>query len=380
MKDKKFDTKAVHFSTIRESEVASKVQPIYQTTAYSFKDLDDIEDYFRGNKPYLYSRVDNPNNDDLAAGVARLEEAPSGAATSSGLSAILCAVLAVAQNGDHIVACDDLYGGTYHLFASELKTFGIDVTFVSFADQQSIQEAIRPNTKILYSESITNPLLRVEDITGMVELAKKNNFVSMIDNTFATPYLIQPYVQGVNVVIHSATKYIAGHSDVTAGIIAGDQNIIAKAKEKMANLGCNLGPFDAWLAARGLKTLSVRMERQVKNAASLAQVLAEHQAVKKVYYPQSANEKGNGAIVTAELSEKADIEAFFQNLSWIKIVATLAGVETSVSYPLGTSHRSMPAELIKKLGITKHVVRISVGIEDIEDIIYAFTNALDHSL
>nr|WP_322114337.1 PLP-dependent transferase [Fictibacillus sp. KU28468] len=125
MKDKKFDTKAVHFSTIRESEVASKVQPIYQTTAYSFKDLDDIEDYFRGNKPYLYSRVDNPNNDDLATGVARLEGAPSGAATSSGLSATLCAVLAVAQSGDHIVACDDLYGGTYHLFASELKTFGM---------------------------------------------------------------------------------------------------------------------------------------------------------------------------------------------------------------------------------------------------------------
>ncbi|MED2972184.1 aminotransferase class I/II-fold pyridoxal phosphate-dependent enzyme [Fictibacillus sp. B-59209] len=380
MKDKKFDTKAVHFSTIRESEVASKVQPIYQTTAYSFKDLDDIEDYFRGNKPYLYSRVDNPNNDDLATGVARLEGAPSGAATSSGLSAILCAVLAVAQSGDHIVACDDLYGGTYHLFASELKTFGIEVTFVPFADQQSIQEAIQPNTKILYSESITNPLLRVEDIHGIAELAKKNKVISMIDNTFATPYLLQPYVQGVNVVIHSATKYIAGHSDVTAGIIAGDQDIVQKAKEKMANLGCNLGPFDAWLAARGLKTLSVRMERQVKNAAWLAEVLKEHPAIKKVYYPESVSMQGNGAIVTAELSDDADIEGFFRHLSWVKIVATLAGVETSVSYPLGTSHRAMPDELIKRLGITKHVVRISVGIEDKGDITEVFQNALNHAL
>ncbi|WP_354005870.1 PLP-dependent transferase [Fictibacillus terranigra] len=240
-----------------------------------------------------------------------------------------------------VVACDDLYGGTYHLFGSELKSFGIDMTFVSFS--------------------------------GLVEMARKNNVISMIDNTFATPYLIQPYVQGVNVVIHSATKYIAGHSDVTAGIVAGDQDMVQRAKEKMANLGCNLGPFDAWLAGS-------RMERQVKNAAALAQFMKSQQAIKKVYYPESASTKGNGAIVTVELDEKANIEAFFRHLSWVKLVATLAGVETSASYPLGTSHRNMPDELIKQHGLTKHVVRISVGIEDIEDIQDAFSAALNQSM
>ncbi|EIT84395.1 Cys/Met metabolism pyridoxal-phosphate-dependent protein [Fictibacillus macauensis ZFHKF-1] len=377
MKKQQFDTKTVHFGNNRSQSPVSKVQPIYQTTAYTFKDLEDLESYYSGEHDFLYSRINHPNSDDLGAGVAALEGAEDGVATSSGLAAILAAVVAIVKSGEHIVACNDLYGGTRHLFAHELQSFGIEVTFVSFTEEAAIKAAIQPNTKLLYSESITNPLLRVENIEKMVATAKEHKLLTMIDNTFATPYVLQPLRSGVDMIVHSATKYIGGHSDVTAGVVVGAHEHIARVKEKVANLGCQMGPFDAWLACRGLKTLSIRMERQISNAQQLATFLQGHTSVKTVYYPTNVSEKGAGAIVTIELQPLVSIHAFFKHLSWIKIVATLAGVETSVSYPIGTSHRSLPAEVAASLGITKNVVRISVGIEDIEDIKEAFKEALD---
>lgn len=369
MSDMSFHTKTVHQSKKISKNFNSKVTPIYQTSSFSFDNLDQLESYFHGETPYLYSRYGNPNTDELGSAVAALEGAEAGVAASSGMSAILSALLSVAKNGDHIVACDDLYGGTYHLLDQEIRSFGIDVTFVSFANEEEIRAAIRPNTKLLYTESITNPLLRAENIPLLVKIAKEHKLITIVDNTFATPFLLQPYVDGVDLVVHSATKYLGGHSDISAGIVVGRDDIIQVAKQKVVSLGANLSPFEAWLTCRGIKTLALRMEKQTSNAQFIADTLRENENIAKVYYPNNVSEQGNGAIVSIELAPHCDIRSFFSSLGWIKIVPSLGGVETAVSYPLGTSHRNLPKAAQEKLGINERFVRISVGIEDGQDII-----------
>ncbi|OIU69841.1 trans-sulfuration enzyme family protein [Rossellomorea aquimaris] len=376
----KFTTKVVHSQLKGTEEIRSKTTPIYQTSAFSFKSLEELEGFYKGKSPYLYTRTGNPNTDELGGMVAALEGAPAGVATSSGLSAILAAVLAVVQTGDHIIAAEDLYGGTFHMLKEELKGFGIETTFVDFSSREEIEQAITPQTKLLYSETVTNPFMRVEDIPQLVELAEKHNLKTIIDNTFATPYLRQPYLEGVDLVAHSATKYIGGHSDITAGVVTGNEDLVKKAREKVVNMGSNLSPFEAWLTARGAKTLGLRMEAQARNSGILADNLRSNRHIKHVYYPDNLSEKGHGAIVTIELDASCDISTFFKSLGWIKIVPTLAGVETTVSYPLGTSHRALPKEAQQKLGINTHVVRISLGIEDAEDIVAQFNEAIEKSV
>lgn len=375
---KKFETETVHFSKNIDPRNESKTMPIYQTSAFVFQDLDDLESYYQGEKDYLYTRTGNPNTDELGTGVALLEAAEAGAAASSGLSAILAGILSVVKSGDHIVASEDMYGGTFQLISGELSSLGIESTFVSFEKADQIQKAIRPNTTLLFSESITNPFLRVESINQMVTVAKDNNLVTMIDNTFATPYLLQPHLKGIDLVAHSATKYIGGHSDVTAGVVVGRSSHINKVREKIVNFGLNLSPSEAWLACRGLKTLAVRMEKSNRNASVLAEFFGGSRNI-KVFYPEFVSEKGNGAIVSVDLGAQYDVHRFFKNLSWVKIVPTLAGVETTVSYPLATSHRAVPKETRDKLGITEGLVRISVGIEDEGEIVDAFHRALERS-
>ncbi|WP_147803355.1 trans-sulfuration enzyme family protein [Alkalicoccus halolimnae] len=371
-----FYTKNVHFPNKENAHEVSKTKPIYQTSAFSFTDFDDMENYFDGDKAYLYTRMGNPNSDDLGKGVAELEGAEMGVASAAGLSAILAGVLAVAKTGDHILATQDLYGGTWSMFSNDLKDFGIEVSFIDMEDRGAIESAIKENTVMLYSESITNPLLRVEDIEGLAKIASANKLYLMIDNTFATPYLIRPHEVGADIVAHSATKYIGGHSDVTAGVVSGSKELMTKAKGKVSMLGSNIGPFDAWLSVRGLKTLSVRMAKQCENAEALAKALNSQPGIAKVYYPKAASQTGNGAVVTIELEEDVDIMEFSKNLGWIKVVPTLAGLETSVTYPVATSHRPLPEETREKLGVTKQMIRISVGIEDERDIIDTFSEAL----
>jgi cystathionine beta-lyase/cystathionine gamma-synthase len=372
----RFETEVLHSVKKNKKPIKSKVTPIYQTTAFTFEDLDELEGFYHGEGNYLYSRVANPNTDELAEAVAALEGAPVGVATSSGLSAILAGVLAVVKNGDHIVAAEDLYGGSFHLLQGELSQFGIEVSFVSFSDASSIEAAVQPNTKLLYTESITNPLLRVQDLDEFVQIAKKHGLITLVDNTFATPYHCQPYTKGVDIVIHSATKYIGGHSDVTSGVVVGRKDLVEKAKAKVVNLGANVSPFEAWLTTRGLKTLALRMARQSSNAKALAEALRTNPLVEKVHYPFEHGENGYGAIVTIKLSKDLNVNEFFKNLSWVKIAPTLAGVETSVSHPVITSHRALPPEAREALGITFEVVRISVGIEHAEDIISVFEQAI----
>jgi cystathionine beta-lyase/cystathionine gamma-synthase len=377
---KKFETEILHGRKKSNSKITSKVTPIYQTSAFSFKDLDELEGFYHGNGQYLYSRVGNPNTDELGEAVARLEGAPAGISSSSGLSAILAGVLAVVKNGDHIIAADDLYGGSFHMLKEELNQFGIETSFVSFDNLAEVEKAIKDNTKLLYTESITNPLLRVEDIKRVVELAHKHQLNTLVDNTFATPYHCQPYSMGIDLVVHSATKYIGGHSDVTIGVLTGREDLVASARAKVVNLGTNVSPFEAWLTCRGLKTLALRMKAQSSNAKKLAEALLHNTFVEKVYYPFEQEKDGYGAMVTIELSKSVDINHFFRSLAWIKIAPTLAGVETTVSHPLTTSHRSLPPEACEALGITKEVVRISVGIEHADDIIAQFEQAIEKSL
>ncbi|MFT4414704.1 trans-sulfuration enzyme family protein [Fredinandcohnia humi] len=378
--EKRFETKLIHSIKKGNQPIRSKVTPIYQTSAFTFDSLEDLEGYYQGEGNYLYSRTGNPNPDELGQMVAAIEGAPAGISTSSGISAILAGVLAVVKSGDHIVAADDVYGGTFHLLKEELHQLGIETTFVSFDDLLSVEKAIQSNTKLLYTESITNPLLRVENLSAVVELAKKYNVMTLVDNTFATPFHCNPYEMGVDIVIHSATKYIGGHSDVTSGVVVGSYELVAKARAKVVNLGANVSPFEAWLTARGLKTLALRMKTQSLNARKLAEALRDNQNVAKVYYPFQEDQAGYGAMVTIELSKIVDVSQFFTSLSWVKIVPTLAGIETTVSHPLKTSHRALPPEARVALGITNELVRISVGIEHPDDIISVFEQAIEGSL
>lgn len=375
--EKKFETTLLHSGLKHSKPIKSKVSPIYQTSAFTFGNLEELEGYYQGEGNYLYSRTGNPNPDELGTTVAMIEGAPSGVATSSGLSAILAGVLSVARSGDHIVAADDLYGGSYYLLKEELEQLGIETTFVTFSKLDLVEQSIKPNTKLLYTESVTNPLLRVEDLASVVKLARKRGIATLVDNTFATPFHCNPYKLGFDLVIHSATKYIGGHSDVTAGVVVGREDLITKARAKVVNLGANLSPFEAWLTCRGLKTLALRMKCQSDNARQLAEALVKNENVTKVYYPF---EEGIGAMVTIELGKDVDVSQFFKSLSWVKIAPTLAGIETTVSHPLKTSHRALPLEATEALGITMEVVRISVGIEHAEDIISIFEQAIQKSI
>ena len=356
------DTKSVHTAGMEERTIRPKVMPIYQTSAFSFSSLEELEGYYEGNGTYLYTRTANPNTDALGQTVAQLEGAPKGVAASSGMSAILAGILSVAEAGDHILAAEDVYGGTFHLLKEELRKLGITVHFADFSESGTIEQILVdfPEVKLMVSESITNPFLRIEDIEGLVQLKNQYGVKVMIDNTFATPYTFTPYTQGVDLVVHSATKYLGGHSDVTSGVLVGDPALIEEATKRVVNLGMNLSPFEAWLTIRGIKTLALRMEKQNANAQAIADFLQDKA---RVWYP------GKGAIVSFELPETADVSAFFSSLGWIKIVPTLAGVETTVSYPFGTSHRALSAEEKARIGVTERVVRLSAGIEGIEDIL-----------
>lgn len=356
------ETKSVHTATMKERTIQSKVMPLYQTSAFSFASLEELEGYYEGNGTYLYSRTANPNTDALGQTVADLELAPKGVSASSGTSAILAGILAVVKTGDHILAAQDVYGGTFHLLKEELVLMGIQVHFADFSNIGEIEQILIdfPEVKLIFSESITNPFLRLEDIEVLCKLKRHYGVRVMIDNTFATPYTMTPYSLGADLVAHSATKYLGGHSDVTAGVLVGDAELISIAEKRVVNLGLNLSPFEAWLTIRGIKTLALRMKAQTENAQVIAAFL---EGKARVWYP------GIGAIVSFELPETVDISKFFSSLGWIKIVPTLAGVETTVSYPYGTSHRALSAAEKEKIGVTRQVIRLSAGIEGIEDIL-----------
>jgi len=363
--------------------ISPKTTPIYQTSVFTFDDLNELEAYFElpGNS-YMYSRYANPNSDELANEVNLLEGGAGAIVTSSGMSAILTAILAVCKAGDHVLCAEEIYGGSASLLTQELSRIGIEVTYVPSADTYSFDELVRPNTRLFLAETMSNPLLLVFDIKRLAEQTRKYNIKLVIDNTFATPVLTKPLMLGADIVIHSVTKYLSGHSDVTAGVV------ICKAEEDrqrvqkvMMIYGLNLSPFESWLAARGLKTLRLRMKQHCYNALVVAEYLASHKMVEQVWYPgliahpqhKLAYEQGSGmygGMLSFKIADDTEaVNRFMRGLEHIPFAPSLAGVSTSISYPLGTSHRSLTKEQQQKIGITAGVIRLSVGVEEPEELL-----------
>lgn len=367
-----------------------KTTPIYQTSVFTFADLNDLETYFeQPGQRYMYSRFGNPNTDELAAEVNKLEGGAGAVATSSGMSAIFTAVLTYCQAGDHVLCAEEIYGGSSLLLAQELKRLGITVSFVPTEHTYELAPYIQDNTRALLAETISNPLLTVLDVARLAVVCQAHRVKLIIDNTFASPVITRPLTLGADLVMHSVTKYLAGHSDVTAGvIIAQGEEDAKRIRQIVMYYGLNLSPFEAWLAARGLKTLRLRVKQHSANALEIARYLNQHPRVRRVYYPgldkhpqhQLAQAQGGGlygGMLSFQISDEWDkVNAFMRALPTIPFAPSLAGVTTSISHPLKTSHRAFSAEQQAKLGITLGLIRLSVGIEEVAELIRELDTAL----
>ncbi|WP_299824923.1 aminotransferase class I/II-fold pyridoxal phosphate-dependent enzyme [uncultured Pontibacter sp.] len=368
-----------------------KTTPIYQTSVFTFDDLSALELYFeQPGQNYMYTRYGNPNTDELAQEVNKLEGGIGGVVTSSGMSAILAAVLAVCKAGDHVLCAEEIYGGSAALLSQELTRIGIEVTYVPSEDMYTLKKYTKANTRLMLAETMSNPLLQVLDIAKLAQETKKLSIKLVIDNTFATPVLTKPLALGADMVMHSVTKYLSGHSDVTAGVVVCQQEEdLQRVQTVMKIYGLNLSPFEGWLAARGLKTLRLRMKQHCSNALAIAQFLQQHPKVEQVWYPgleahpqhalakQQGQDMFGGMLSFRIKDEKEAVNRFMQGLTSIPFAPSLAGVSTSISYPMGTSHRSLSTQQQQKLGITTGVIRLSVGIEEPEELIAELEQALE---
>ena len=386
----KIDTLAVHAGAKAcPSDTRSKVSPIFASSVWSFDSLEQIDDVYEHRASgYVYSRISNPGVEQLEQAVALLEGAEAAAAYSSGMAAIAMALLAELKAGDHVVAHQVLYGGTYALFMNEMSRFGVEVSFADFTDLAAVRAAVLPNTKVLYVETICNPLMEVIDIPEVARMAEKTGAKVYVDNTFASPVHCQPLLAGADVVIHSATKYLNGHSDITGGVVAGSKEFIDRVKKVGTTYGPTLSPFDAWLVLRGVKTLAVRMERHSANAQALAEFLAQHPKVTQVHYPGLPSSKtyavarkllagGCGGMLSfAVAGGVEEASSVIRGLQLTELVPSLAGPSTTVSHPGKTSHRAIPLQERQAYGVGDDLIRVSVGIENIDDIIADFAQVL----
>jgi cystathionine gamma-synthase len=380
-------SRAVHAGHPKKAHEALS-PPIVQTAVYVYEDLEDYDSVARGDSPgHYYSRISNENVAMLAEAVADLEGAEAGVATSSGMAAILVGISALAPRPCPVVAPLDLYGGTWVLFRQELEPAGYTLRAVDFGDLDAVGRALQ-GAGLVVCETITNPLVRVADLEAICGMAKALGVPVLVDNTFATPILCRPLELGATMSVHSATKYIGGHSDLTAGVTVGSTTDVRKAAGRASLLGTTLGPFEAWLAVRGLRTLPLRVERMSANALALAQALQDAQRVEAVHYPTlpgSAQEElarrllphGAGGMLAVQLEGgRPAVQRLLDRFRMVSFAASLAGVETTVSHPEVTSHRNLTAAERKALGIGPGTLRISAGIEDAADIIEDFLQGL----
>jgi cystathionine beta-lyase/cystathionine gamma-synthase len=365
------------------------VMPIYQTSVYDFPDLDVVDNVWEGKQSgYIYGRYGLPNTTALEQIVARLEMGAAALASASGMASIMVAFTTLLQSGDEVVVAQDSYGGTVSLAAKELPRFGITPRLVTDTRPHAIQSVLNSKVKALIVETISNPLWNVVDILALVEVCRGKGVKLLVDNTSATPYLIRPLTMGADVVIHSATKFLGGHHDVTAGILVGGAEFISRARDIAIRLGPSLAAFDAWLAVRGIKTLALRMERSCANAIAVARFLQAHRNIRHVFYPgldghpqhelvrRTMNGNG-GAMLSFDM--KGDIktaETFVKKLEMIRFAPSFGGLTTTISHPAKTSHRSLSASQRLEVGITDTLMRVSIGIEDADDIIRDLDNAL----
>lgn len=365
-------TKLIHGGIVGDETTGAVSTPIYQVSTYKQQAVGK----FNG---YEYSRTGNPTRHALEVLISDLEGGKAGFAFGSGMAAI-SSVMMLFSKGDHIVLTDDVYGGTYRVMTKVLNRLGISSTFVDTSDIKLVEKAIEANTKAIFLESPTNPLLKVTDIEAVAKLAKEKGLLTIVDNTFMTPYFQQPIKQGADIVLHSATKYIGGHSDVVAGLV-----VVASAKLEedlhfiQNAVGAVLGPHDSWLLIRGLKTLGLRMEEHNVNARIIAEFLACNEMVTKVYYPGLAahpgyelmkiQASGFGGMISFDVGSEKKADELLAKLRYFTLAESLGAVESLISIPARMTHASIPRERRLDLGITDGLVRISVGIEDVNDLL-----------
>lgn len=371
----KFNTKTIHGGQHHEKITGAVMPPVFQTSTYV---------QTSPGKPvgdYEYSRAANPTRTALEDALASIENGAKGLAFSSGLAATDC-LLRLFKAGDEVIAMDDLYGGTYRLFTKLYKDSGIIFHFVDMNDLEKFESLINENTKLVWVETPTNPLMKLADIEAIAKITKKNNLLFAVDNTFATPYLQKPLDLGADVVMHSATKYLSGHSDVIAGaLIIKDKTLAEELHFKQFATGATLGPMDSFLVLRGIKTLHLRVQRHCENGEKVAQFLNQHPAVERVYYPGLASHpyheiakkqmSGFGGMVTFTFKSGKKEEAikFLENLKVFTLAESLGGVESLANHPALMTHASIPEDKRKEVGISDDLVRLSVGVEDIDDLI-----------
>lgn len=356
--------------------------PIYQTSTYEQQGLGE-------NKGWEYSRTGNPTRAALEALIAELEGGTAGFAFGSGMAAIT-AVLSLFKSGDKVLISSNVYGGTFRVLDQVFRHFGIAYDIADTTDIPTFEKAIDPSVKAVLVESPANPLLTVTDIAAVAAAAKKHGALTIVDNTFMTPYLQRPLTLGADIVVHSATKYLGGHSDLVAGLAVVKDAALAERLAFVQNsTGGVLGPFDSFLLIRGIKTLAVRMDRHTANAEKAAAFLKEHPAVKKVYYPGLPDAQGyeinrrqaknGGAMISFELKENYNIRTFFKSLHLIALAESLGGVESLVCHPASMTHASVPYEVRQKVGITDGLIRLSIGIENIDDLLADLAQAIKES-
>lgn len=371
-------TKLLHNRHKFDSLTGAVSVPIQHASTYHQPSVDEFG-------PYEYSRGSNPTRDALDEAIAELEGGCRGFSFGSGMAAISTCFMLLSK-GDHVVITDDVYGGTYRIITQVLNRYGIEHTFVDMTNLIEVEKAIRPETKVVYLETPSNPLMKVTDIAAVAKIAKKHGCLTYVDNTFMTPVLQRPLELGADVVLHSATKFIGGHSDVVAGLAVVKDEALAKEIAFLHNaFGAILGVQDAWLILRGLKTLHVRLKQSSEAALAIAQSLLEIPAVEEVYYPglpshsgyaiQQAQASGAGAVLSFRLKDRDAVRSFVEHVQIPVFAVSLGAVESILSYPATMSHGSMPPEERAKRGIHDGLLRFSVGLEDPQDIIQDFTQA-----
>ena len=388
-----FGTKAIHAGNVKDAQYGALTTPIFQTSTFVFDSCEQGGRRFAGEESgYIYTRLGNPTTSVLEAKIAALENGEACVAAASGMGAISSALWTVAAAGKHIIADGTLYGCTFALLNHGMTRYGVEVSFVDTSDLDEVRKALKPNTCAVYLETPANPNLKIADIAAVAALAHGYNkdITVICDNTFASPYLQRPLELGADVVVHSATKYLNGHGDVIAGIVVGKADFISQCR--MFGLkdmtGAVMSPFDAFLIARGLKTLDIRMERHCANAQKVAAFFTSHPAVAKVYYPGLDTFPGHeiaakqmklpGGMISIELkADRAAVAAALNKLQLCTIAVSLGDAETLVEHPATMTHSTYSAEELAAAGISEGLVRISVGLEDPEDIIDDFKTVLD---
>jgi len=365
-------TKAAHIGLERETRTGAVTVPIYQTATFRHPGLGQ-------STGYDYSRSGNPTRQALEEGMALLEGGCRGFAYASGMAAIT-SLMFLFRQGDHLIVTEDLYGGSYRLFEKLFQQFGLTFSYVDTSDAELVRQAIRPNTRALFVESLTNPLLKVADIEELSVLCKAHGMLCIVDNTFLTPYLLRCFDLGADITIYSGSKYLAGHNDTVCGLVAvKDPELAERVYFHQNGAGAVLGPQDSWLTIRGMKTLTIRLDRQQENARALAEWLTLHPQVSKVYYPGLPDHpghdlmkkqcKGFGAMIAFAVTEPHLVNRLLMNTRLISFAESLGGVESLITFPQVQTHADIEPETLERLGINHLLLRLSVGIEDKDDLI-----------